>query len=67
MLAHPCNVNTQSEAGGFLRIQGQPSLHRAFQASQSFVVRPCLKNKKEILTHLTTKVSLENTMQNEIR
>lgn len=63
MLAHPRNANTQSEAGGFLRIQGQLSLHKAFQASQSYVVRPSLKNKKEILTHLT-KMSLENTVRN---
>jgi hypothetical protein len=44
--AHAFNPSTQDvEAGGSLRVGGQPELHSEFQASQSYIVRSYLKDK----------------------
>lgn len=41
---HAFNPHTwETEAGGSLEIQGQPSLHSELQASQGYIKRPCLK------------------------
>jgi hypothetical protein len=39
-----CNSRTQeAEAGGSLRVQGQPGVHSEFQDSQGYLERTCLK------------------------
>lgn len=35
------------EAGWSLWVQGQPSLQSMFQISQDYIVRACIKNKKQ--------------------
>lgn len=43
----PSNPSTgEDKAGGSLWFQGHPDLHREFQASQCYTVRPCLKTNK---------------------
>lgn len=34
----------RKETGGLMSIQGQPRLHNKLQATQEYIVRPCLKN-----------------------
>jgi hypothetical protein len=47
VVVHTFNPSTgKAEAGGSLRIQGQPDLQTEFQDSQGYKLRPWLKNKK---------------------
>ena len=34
--------------GRQISVRGQPSLHRKFQDSQGYIVRPCFENKTKI-------------------
>lgn len=47
IVVHACNPNIQeAKAGGLLRVPGHSGLHREFQASLSYIMGPCFKNKK---------------------
>ena len=46
MVAQGLNPSTRDvETDRTLRVQSQPSLHREFQASQDYIVRPCFKRQ----------------------
>jgi hypothetical protein len=45
MVAHALNLSTrEAEPGEPLWDRGQSGLHSKFEASQSYIVRPCLNN-----------------------
>jgi hypothetical protein len=46
-VAHAFNPSTwEVEAGGFLRVRGQPGLQSEFQDSQGYTEKPCLEKPK---------------------
>lgn len=48
MVEQSCNSSTwEAEEGRFLLVWCQPGLHRKFQASHSYIVRPCLTKQKQ--------------------
>lgn len=48
VVGHTCNPSStwETEAVGSLGVQGQLGLHREFQVTQCYLVRPCLKTRK---------------------
>ena len=47
-LAHAFNPRTQeAKPSRYLRVQGQPGLHREFQPSWRYIVKPCYEKKKK--------------------
>jgi hypothetical protein len=48
VVAHAFNPsNSEAEASGCLRVQGQPGLHKEFQDSQGYTEKPCLEKKEK--------------------
>jgi hypothetical protein len=59
VVTHNFNPNThESEACGSLWVWGQPDLHSEFQASQSYIVRPCLKIQNNIKKKKTNEIQI---------
>lgn len=67
-MVHTFNSSTQeAEGSGFLKVEASLS-HSEFQNSQSYVDRPCLKNKlKEGGRKITCVVMKENTWETRQR
>jgi hypothetical protein len=42
---HTCTLSVQEDEVEGSQVQGQPRLHRGFQANLGYIVRPCLKKK----------------------
>ena len=57
MVAHTFNLNI-SGAGSSLWVGGQPGLHSQYQASTSYIVRPCLRT---VATKRTRKLNTAET------
>jgi len=47
MVHASCLRTWEIEVGRPPRVIGKTGLHREFQASQSYIVRPCLNNQKQ--------------------
>ena len=43
------NPSTQEAEAGGSGVQGQPGLYSEFQDSQGYIMRPCLKKKKNLV------------------
>jgi hypothetical protein len=53
MVVYTLNPSTkEARASGSLWIWGQPGLHTEFQASQVYLVRPCLKKTNKNLAEM---------------
>lgn len=52
MAASVCHPSIwEAELGEPLRLLGQPGLYSKFQASQTYVARPCLRKERIEITH----------------
>lgn len=53
----------EAEAGGCLWVWGQSGLHREFQASQGYLVRPCFKQETKLNYNKKRKEIIEKDIK----
>ena len=68
MVAHTFDSSAwEAETSRSPRVQSQPGLHREFQASQGYIVRPCVKKTiNSIHMELTKLLNERTSLQNNL-
>jgi hypothetical protein len=67
VVAHAFNPSTQeAEAGGSLRIGGQPGLQSECWDSQGYREKPCLEKKLMMMVMVTVVVTVSAMMRNAV-